>query len=150
MAPGDWEAVRAMRLAALADAPSSFESTLERELELDESAWRGRLVRAITLQAWSDDRALGMLTVVQDDEGSDTAQVTGLWVEPASRGRGVAAALMDEAARCWAGAGGRRLRLWVVGANAAAQRLYAAQGFAPTGRSGEFRGLPEIELSRAV
>lgn len=150
MRSADWQSVWAMRLAALADSPDSFESTLERELGFDEQVWRRRLESATTLQAFAGDQPLGMLTLVPDDGPGGTAQVTGLWVAPQARGRGAGSRMMAEAARTWAGLAGVRLRLWVVGTNAAALALYDAHGFEPTGRTGQFRGLPEIELARQV
>jgi hypothetical protein len=38
----DWEALRRLRLGALADAPDAFASTLEREVAFPAEAWRQR------------------------------------------------------------------------------------------------------------
>ncbi len=56
-----------------------------------------------------------------------------MWVHPDHRGARVGAALVA-AVRAWAEADGAdELVLWVVDGNAAAARLYAREGFVPTG-----------------
>ncbi len=153
MLPNDWQRVREVRLAALLDAPDAFEATHDHERGLDEASWRRRLASAATLHAVEHGRSLGTVTVLSSRTSAaepGDADVNGLWVDPAARGRGLATLLVEAAAQLWAGVGGVRLRLWVVGGNVAAQRLYAAQGFSPTGRSGTMRGLPELELWRTA
>jgi ribosomal protein S18 acetylase RimI-like enzyme len=51
--PADWEAVREIRLTALAQAPDAFASTLEREQAFDEKEWRTRLERTAYFGAWA-------------------------------------------------------------------------------------------------
>jgi ribosomal protein S18 acetylase RimI-like enzyme len=50
--PGDWAAVREIRLTALAQAPDAFASTLEREQAFDEGEWRRRLEQTAYFGAW--------------------------------------------------------------------------------------------------
>ena len=90
----EWEQFRAARLAALAESPEAFVSSLAVEQEYDEATWRARMRRAQRLLAEVDGSAVGVASVgtMADTEG--TAELFGLWVVPAWRGRGVAAALV--------------------------------------------------------
>jgi ribosomal protein S18 acetylase RimI-like enzyme len=56
-----------------------------------------------------------------------------MWVNPAARGRGVGAALIDAVAG-WAGSRDcTSVHLWVTETNPHATRLYERFGFTPTG-----------------
>ncbi len=64
----------------------------------------------------------------------DEAEILTLAVAPTQRRKGVAGALLQEAARVLKHGGGQKLYLEVASDNAAALALYAKQGFAATGR----------------
>lgn len=72
--PGDWAALRRVRLAALADSPSAFGSTLEHELTLSEGEWRRRTETAATFLAWRGGEAVGLVTVFPQPEGRVTGR----------------------------------------------------------------------------
>ena len=128
----DWGVVRDVRLAALADAPDAFESSLAREQALPEADWRG-LVRAGGQRlAWLGDAPVGL---ARGTVHGDEHHLVGMWVSPAARGYGVAAALVRSVVDWAHSVGAPRLFLWVVGDNTAAQALYRRAGFAPTGRT---------------
>ena len=127
----EWEQFRAARLAALAESPEAFVSSLAVEQEYDEATWRARMRRAQRLLAEVDGSAVGVASVgtMADTEG--TAELFGLWVVPAWRGRGVAAALVrsgSEQARAKVSTG----RLLVGTDNG--RPLASSFGFRPTGR----------------
>ena len=128
----DWDVVRDVRLAALADTPDAFESSLAREQEHTEADWRA-LVRAGGQRlAWLEGSAVGLARgAVHRDEH----HLVGMWVSPAARGHGVAGALVQSVVDWARAVGARGLYLWVVGDNAAAQALYRRAGFVPTGRT---------------
>ena len=65
--PGDWVTLRAVRLAALADAPGAFGSTVGRELAFDEAEWRRR-ASAPSFIAWRGDEPVGLVGVVARPE----------------------------------------------------------------------------------
>jgi ribosomal protein S18 acetylase RimI-like enzyme len=131
--------LRELRLRALADSPDAFGSTLERETAFDDATWEERAASGATagetatfiVEARSG--AAGMLMVSLDGERPDRAKLFGLWVDPASRGAGLGAALM-RTAEAWArerAAG--VVTLWVVESNSSAIGLYERLGYAATG-----------------
>lgn len=131
----DWARVRAIRLAALADAPDAFSATLDEERARPSSRWQQRLAAsdAHTLLATRGGEDLGT-AVLSTPAGSDDAWLYAVWVAPAARGLGVGDALLEEAARRARGMFRARLCLDVGDRNAHARALYARHGFRPTGR----------------
>lgn len=133
---GDWARARAIRLAALADAPDAFWRTLAEELLLTEADWRGRLAREDATTFVVVDEAGGDVALAtgipQDDHPGDAAVVS-VWVAPSARGRG-AGRLVMQAVIDWSRVCGYvGLRLDVGDDNAPANALYSSLGFEPTG-----------------
>jgi ribosomal protein S18 acetylase RimI-like enzyme len=144
LTPDDWRDFRALRLAALEEAPYAFGSTLagwsgDRDRE---DRWRRRLAipGSYNLLAVLDGEPVGIASGVPADEGAAGAEeieLISMWVSPAGRGHGVGDALMTELER-WARDGGARtLRLAVVPDNPHAIRLYERSGFTDTGELGD-------------
>ncbi len=169
----DWQLMRDVRLAALAEAPHAFGSTYAREAAFTEERWRARIgERSVTFFAQEDSAG-----TVPADAGAGTApastapastapaglagvyvedgaaELVSMWVRPSARGRGVGEALV-EAAAAWArGHGFGALFLWVTESNAPAVRLYERCGFSPTGGSQPLPSdpaQPEIRMRRAL
>ncbi len=72
----------------------------------------------------------------------DGARIHALYVHPAWQRQGLGRVLLDDAKR-----DSTRLELWVLSANVAARRFYAAQGFRALRRGwgmGNDEGLPDI------
>jgi GNAT superfamily N-acetyltransferase len=136
--------LRLFRLAALADAPMAFSSTLERERAFPEHLWRERAERGaveterITVVAEDDGEWIGLATGLADapDDPNEARPVlVGMFLAPAARGRGVGVALVD-AVVAWARE--RRataLGLWVTSTNNSAIALYTKCGFRRTGQT---------------
>jgi GNAT superfamily N-acetyltransferase len=150
----DWELMRDVRLAALAEAPYAFGSTYAREAAFTEAQWRGRISeRSVTFFAHdpADGATLAGLAGVYVEDS--TPEVVSMWVRPAFRGHGVGEALI-EATAVWAKSRSfPALYLWVTETNAAARRLYTRCGFTPTGDSQPHPSdpsLPEIRMSRPL
>jgi ribosomal protein S18 acetylase RimI-like enzyme len=133
----DWQIWRELRLAALADAPAAFGSTLA-EWSGDgdtESRWRARLEMdgAHDVIGSIDGVAVGMLTISPDTDSPLRAWLMSMWVAPSSRRRGIAGVLIDNAIE-WARREKKHsVNLMVRQGNTSAINLYARYGFALTG-----------------
>ena len=155
----DWELMRDVRLAALAEAPYAFGSSYAGEVAFSEEQWRGRISeRAVTFFAHEDSadaasagKAPAGLVAVYVEDGA--AEIVSMWVRPAARGLGVGKALVEVAA-AWAKAHGfGTLSLWVTESNTSASRLYDQRGFKPTGERQPLPSDPalaEIRMSRTL
>ncbi len=133
--PDEWPALRATRLAALADSPTAYSSTLSDDLAYPEDVWRRWATpgaghanfAAIVGGTW-----VGMCAAKRDD-GDDLGHLVAMWVDPAYRDRGIGAALIAAAAAWCRQQGIATLHLWVNETNTPAVSLYRRQGFEPTG-----------------
>jgi putative hydrolase of HD superfamily len=153
LGPGDEERYKEIRLRALAEAPTAFGSTLEREQAFAPGVWASRLADegTATLLAVHDGRAVG--TAAVRIETADHAQLLGVWVAPDARGLGVGHRLLDAALDAVRERGARHLRLWVTEGNHHARVLYERAGFRPTGERQPLpsdSSLMEIQLVRDV
>jgi len=134
----DWQLWRELRLAALAEAPEAFGSTLADWSGSGdaEQRWRARLTDVpLNLALTVGGEPVGMVSATAP--GSDGAvELISLWIAPARRGRGVG----DEALRqvaAWAHDQhpGHALVLSVKTDNRAARALYDRHGFVDVGPS---------------
>jgi ribosomal protein S18 acetylase RimI-like enzyme len=160
----DWELMRDVRLAALAEAPEAFGSTYAREAAFTEERWRGRInERSATFFALAEPELavsgssfvaaaepVGLAGIYVEDGAAD---LVSMWVRPTARGLGAGEALV-EAAVSWAKAREyQTLFLWVTETNAPARRRYERCGFTTTGERQPLPSdptLPEIRMSRAL
>jgi ribosomal protein S18 acetylase RimI-like enzyme len=150
----EWARTRAIRLAALADAPDAFGSTHAGEVDRDEAFWRRRLLRAeaVTMIVTLDGRDAGIVVVAPEDEDPTIAGIFSVWVAPFARGRGVGDAIMTAALDDARRRGFRRVVLEVGEHNPRAQALYARHGFMATGLRSHLPAprehLPEFQMAR--
>lgn len=144
----DWQALRAIRLRALADAPDAFGSTLEREASRPDEAWRdwaGRRDRVVVL-AERDGAAVGIASGGPAPTEERVAGLYAMWVEPSARGSGVAERLVDTV-EAWAReAGYREIGLGVTVGNDRAARLYERLGYRDTGARMPLREGSPLEI----
>jgi ribosomal protein S18 acetylase RimI-like enzyme len=165
--PDEWAMVRDVRLAALADAPDAFASTLGRERARTEPQWRSRIRDWPWFLAWHAGTPAGLVAAVPDQPASsppatDPAHqaprgwhLVSMWVSPQARGTGVAELLVAAVVDHAGAVGAPRITLWVAVGNARARAFYRRIGFTPTGRRQAYprdgaEALDEEELARPV
>jgi RimJ/RimL family protein N-acetyltransferase len=134
----DLNAYRELRLEALQESPTSFGNSYEQEskLPLQEFAARlrphGEPANGI-LGAFTEDKELaGTLGFAREHhlKRAHMASVWGMYVLPRFRGRGIGAALLDEALAHARGLPGlRQVILTVTDGNLPAISLYKSRGF---------------------
>ena len=154
----DWELAKCVRLAALADAPHAFASTLAEELVFSEACWRERAassaqgVATVSFFAVREDIPCGMVVGVRAADGTSVT-LNALWVAENVRRRGVARALI-EAVCAWARErGAKRVLLDVTEVSGPAIATYRAAGFEEiAGARGECgaRRAPSLHMQRYV
>jgi len=144
----EWERLRALRLASLLDAPEAFGSRHEDVARWVEPAWREQLRRIATFVATEDGRDVGIVRGIEHADFPDAAYLVSMWVHPGARRKGVGGALIQRVVGWTAGAGRTRLFLDVRTYNDAAQRLYRAQGFVPTGERAQVEEFTELQFVR--
>ena len=150
LGPEDWQLYRRVRLDALKEAPYAFGSTYDRELQLDEAAWRRRASDRVRFVADVDGAVAGTVSG-GDGDASGSAAMTAMWVDPRYRRTGVGDLLVKTVAEWARGEGYDRMFLWVTAVNHDAERLYARNGFERTGASQEVRpGELEYEMSTSL
>lgn len=152
--PHEWERLREIRLRALADAPDAFGATLAEALARPEAFWRewaaGRASapRAgdpiVSFVAVAAGEWRGLVSGIGHADQPESAELISMWVDPALRGRGAGAALVQTVVD-WARARGtRRLDLWITSGNRAARALYERAGFVATGETQPHPAKPEL------
>ncbi|HUC57080.1 MAG TPA: GNAT family N-acetyltransferase [Streptosporangiaceae bacterium] len=139
----DWATYREVRLAALADTPEAFSSSLERERAFGEQTWRDRIAAAATFLAFLDDAPAGTVTVLGYEQNHNhgftgAAHIVAMWVSPPARKRGIGRRLVSAALDQARSAGAPSAVLWVFEDNERAYGLYERMGF----RATEFRDSP--------
>lgn len=131
----DWQVYRAIRLAMLQESPAAFGSTHAEAASYDERLWRQRLTDNSVLLARVREASAG--SAVYSEYGTTDvadANLFGMWVDPALRGKGVGRALISAVVTLARAAGRRRLVLHVVADNTEAKAFYERAGFAFTGQ----------------
>jgi len=136
LGPEDWAVLRDLRLRSLADAPSAFISTYDREASLGEATWRHRLTDGRSFAGFDGAVAVGVAAGVPGRPGRPTErELVGMWVAAPYRRRGVARRLLEAVAGWARDDGATTLSLGVTDVNAGARAAWLRMGLRPTGRS---------------
>jgi ribosomal protein S18 acetylase RimI-like enzyme len=146
----DWNILRDLRLAALADSPRALLGDARQEAARPAEAWREMAGRETWFGAFVTDhptdptgQPVGLAALVQDAP-TGHHYVESMWVRPGRRGRGLARILLDAAVNHVAELDGTTLRLWVLAGNPSAVLVYTRHGFRPTGRRQPVPAHPEV------
>ncbi len=127
----DWEALKAVRLASLLDAPTAFGVTHAAVAGFTEAQWRERAAgkgQARFELAFSDGAPVGLIGGVID--ARQRYSLIAMWVHPDFRGQDLARRLVDAIKARAVAAGHGRVVLTVAPGNARAVQFYKKQGFA--------------------
>lgn len=130
LAGADADVLRDVRLAALADSPQLFGSTLERERGFDHATWSKRASQFAVVERAS--QAVGLVGWVWTAEPR-AADLVAMWVSPAARGVGAGRRLVRWVVDEVVSRRGAQLELGVVVDNHAAIALYEQEGFVGLG-----------------
>ena len=141
----EWPRFRAMRLAALEEAPDAFGQTVEQALAQAEAVWRDRAASALVAEEAGEWLAVCMPRV-----RGEVLDVFGMWTLPAARGRGAGRAVLAAALEMGRAGGARVAELWVSDSRPEARRVYERAGFAFTGAVEDMRGTPIRQMARAL
>jgi len=126
----DWSALKAIRLAALQDAPTAFGVSHASAAAQTDEEWHERAsssAQRTFFLAWDGQQAVGIAAQVVSSVGE--CHLIAMWVDPAYRGMEVAAQLVDAVKQRALAGGHRRLVLDVAPENARSAAFYRKQGF---------------------
>jgi len=140
LGPEDWQDFRAIRLAALADSPDAFGSTLAREQAFGEDDWRRRVSGPVYVV---EDPGPVSVGGIFDNDG--LGHIWGMWTDPAHRGRGHARRILDAVTPLFP-----RVELHVNITNGDARAVYERYGFIGTGEVEPLRPGSDMQIELMV
>lgn len=154
VAPNEWREYRAIRLAALAEAPDAFGSSLADEQRFPDGRWRERAAggsqHVIFVALDDDERWVGLAGSYSPGDAPADTELVSMWVDPAVRGAGAGKDLVEAVADWAADRGFTTIGLWVTESNAAAIRLYQRCGFADNGERQPLPSNPALQEVRML
>lgn len=139
LGPDDWSAFRALRLAAIADAPLAIWPTHDEEAGRSPDEVRARIASTAhqaVLGAFAGDTLVAIAGVRREPlaQVAHKALLWGVFVHPDWRRAGLARRLIRAACAHARAGGALQVQLSVNAGNARARALYATLGFVEYGR----------------
>ena len=132
----EWRSLRALRLEALQDSPRSYGSTYAGEVTRTDAEWQERAgagaagLDEVAVVAVVGDRWVGMARGYLEPP---VAHLIAVYVQPASRGRGIGQAISQAIVEWARERGAGEVLLSVSDWNEGARRVYKRLGFTSTG-----------------
>lgn len=144
----DWASLKAVRLAALRDAPTAFGVTLAEASANTDAQWRERAARvpSVFVLAFDGGEPVGLAGGVAAAGGE--YHLIAMWVRPDRRGQGIADALVDAVKAQALAQGHVRVVLDVAIDNVSAASFYARQGFIFEPHWEQLASHPEITVQK--
>jgi len=145
--------LRALRLIALADAPTAFGSTLAEAQAHPQEYWARRAQEAAVAEtsamfvAEENERWYGIAGSFFHRDYPHTVRLVSMWVDPTRRRSGVGSALVEAVIQWARGREATCLQLWVTDTNHEAKSLYTRHGFVETEH---LKPLPSNPILREV
>lgn len=139
MQPDQWQLYKAVRCAALADAPYAFSGTLENAQQQSDAEWaaityqRATKPKNVIFFTFEGESACGMSACGVDE--ANEAEMFAVWVASTHRRKGVGVALIDFANQWAKEQGAKLLKVGVFADNTGAVKFYLANGFQDIGRT---------------
>ena len=95
--PEQWRRIKDLRIRAISDSPQWFASNLEKEQARSEAEWRETIANSYWIIYTYEERDVGIMTVEKADpiRGTD-CWLSGCWIEPELRGKGIMAKMIEE------------------------------------------------------
>jgi len=145
----DWQAWKALRLNALQLAPTAYGETYENAVQRDDHDWQRWWIErgddALRSIGYLDGVPAGEIACVEVPEFPEPL-IIAMWVEPETRGRGLADALVADTLDWARGKGFPRLRLGVTEGNETARKLYLRHGFTSLREFEPLVSHPELQV----
>jgi len=152
--PDDWQLLRDLRLASLADAPGAFGQRYEEAGVTDERDWQATARasasgdRRAWFICWRGQEAAGLVQGRRRPPAD--CLLFSMWVAPGARRQGTGRALVQAVEDWGRGWGAKRVVLWVIEGNDPAIRFYESIGFrhvtdGPDAESGRLYGALAME-----
>lgn len=131
----DWQALRTIRLEALADTPDAYGSTYDESVRYSDAQWIDAATNRLYFLAARDGDVVGMVSGGLNDAHPGTRWLYGMYVTPSERGTGTAVQLVDAVSDWAKGEGAQEIFLHVTTTVPRARAFYDKIGFRPSGES---------------
>lgn len=147
--PGDWRALKAVRLAALLDAPTAFGVSHASAAAYTDADWQQRAdgsAQRTYVLAFDGDSPVGIAAHAVSGEGE--CHLLAMWVAPAWRGSNAATRLVALVKQRAMAGGHASIVLDVAPENARAAAFYRKQGFAFLPHWEPLESHPQIQVQK--